>query len=71
MPDIMSDFLIRATASEVFRGVTAPTSLDTWWTKTSSGEPRVAELYTHAHAFDRLLRNATHFVWRRSVPNDV
>lgn len=59
MPDIMSDFSIRATATEVFRGVTAPAGLDAWWTEKSSGEPRVGELYT--------LDFGPEYVWRAVV----
>lgn len=46
MLDIMSDFSIRATAAQVFRGVASPAGLDTWWTKKSSGKPRVGESYS-------------------------
>jgi uncharacterized protein YndB with AHSA1/START domain len=37
MADIVADVLINARASDVFRGVSTPTGLDAWWTKTSAG----------------------------------
>ena len=39
MPDIFSDFPIKASAADVFRAVSTPAGLDEWWTKRSSGTP--------------------------------
>ena len=39
MADIISDVFINACPSDVFRAVSTPSGLDTWWTKTSSGTP--------------------------------
>jgi uncharacterized protein YndB with AHSA1/START domain len=36
MPDIFQHFMIHAPAAHVFRGVSTPEGLDTWWTKRSS-----------------------------------
>jgi uncharacterized protein YndB with AHSA1/START domain len=35
MPDIFQHFLIHAPAAHVFRGISTPAGLDTWWTKRS------------------------------------
>lgn len=45
MPDILSDFPIKAPAADVFRAVTMPEGLDQWWTKRSSGAPNVGTEY--------------------------
>jgi uncharacterized protein YndB with AHSA1/START domain len=39
MPDILSDFPIKAPAADVFHAITMPDGLDRWWTKRSSGKP--------------------------------
>jgi uncharacterized protein YndB with AHSA1/START domain len=36
MPDIVQHFQIHAPASRVFRAITTPDGLDTWWTKDAS-----------------------------------
>jgi uncharacterized protein YndB with AHSA1/START domain len=36
MPDIFQHFLIHAPAADVFRGISTPEGLDTWWTKHAS-----------------------------------
>jgi len=40
MPDIFHDFPISAPRARVFGAVSSPQGLDSWWTKTSAGEPR-------------------------------
>jgi len=45
MADILHDFPVNARPSEVFAAVTTPTGLNQWWTKRSSGEPRLGESY--------------------------
>jgi uncharacterized protein YndB with AHSA1/START domain len=37
MADIFHDFPIKSPMDHVFRGVSTPEGLDTWWTKRSSG----------------------------------
>jgi uncharacterized protein YndB with AHSA1/START domain len=37
--DILNDFPVKAPLDRVFRAVSTPAGLDTWWTKRSSGEP--------------------------------
>jgi uncharacterized protein YndB with AHSA1/START domain len=39
--EIVSDVLINAPPSAVFRGVSTPAGLDAWWTLTSAGMPAV------------------------------
>ena len=46
MPDIFHDVPIKASAERVFRAVTTPEGLDTWWTKHATGTPRVGAEYT-------------------------
>lgn len=36
MPDIVQVFLIHAPPAQVFRGISTPEGLDSWWTKHSS-----------------------------------
>jgi uncharacterized protein YndB with AHSA1/START domain len=45
VPDIFHDFTIAAKRGEVFAAITTPAGLNEWWTKTSSGEPRVGAIY--------------------------
>ena len=45
MPDILQDFPIRAPADRVFRAMSTPDGLDTWWTKTSAGVPALGAEY--------------------------
>jgi uncharacterized protein YndB with AHSA1/START domain len=40
MPDIISDVVIKAAAKDVFRAISTPAGLDTWWTKTSAGDAK-------------------------------
>lgn len=40
MPDIFHDFPINRPRARVFEAVSNPRGLDSWWTKTSAGEPR-------------------------------
>lgn len=39
MPDIFSDFPIRAAQDRVFQAVSTPEGLDSWWTKKAAGVP--------------------------------
>ncbi|HSC29614.1 MAG TPA: SRPBCC domain-containing protein [Vicinamibacterales bacterium] len=39
MPDILHDFPIKAPVDRVFRAVSTPEGLATWWTKRSAGQP--------------------------------
>ena len=45
MADIFQHFPIKASARSVFESVSTPAGLDAWWTKTSSGEPRLGAEY--------------------------
>lgn len=39
MADIINDVFIKASPDEVFTGVSTPSGLDAWWTKTCTGTP--------------------------------
>jgi uncharacterized protein YndB with AHSA1/START domain len=39
LPDIFSDFPIRAPRDRVYEAVSTPAGLDAWWTKRSAGTP--------------------------------
>ena len=39
MPDIFHYFPIKAARQKVFRAISTPAGLDTWWTKRAAGEP--------------------------------
>ena len=43
MADILHDFSIAATPEQVYSAISSPAGLSQWWTKKSSGEPRVGE----------------------------
>jgi len=45
MADILLDFPIQAPVERVFRAVSTPEGLDTWWTKLSRGRPRPGAEY--------------------------
>ena len=45
MPDIFHDFPIKASSDNVFRAVSTPTGLASWWTNRSNGEPALGEKY--------------------------
>jgi len=45
MPDILHDFPISAPLNRVFDAVSTPAGLDQWWTKRSTGIPRVGAEY--------------------------
>jgi uncharacterized protein YndB with AHSA1/START domain len=45
MVDILLDFPIKAPMDRVFRAVSTPQGLDTWWTKRSAGRPHEGEEY--------------------------
>src|SRR6476660_10131591 len=41
MPDIFSDFPIRASQDRVYQAVSTTAGLDSWWTKKAAGTPGV------------------------------
>ncbi|HUK31652.1 MAG TPA: SRPBCC domain-containing protein [Candidatus Acidoferrum sp.] len=41
MADICHEFTVKAPRKKVFEMVSTPAGLDRWWTKTSSGEPKL------------------------------
>jgi uncharacterized protein YndB with AHSA1/START domain len=41
MPDIIHDFIVKAPPERVFEMFAVPAGLDRWWTKESSGEPKL------------------------------
>jgi len=45
MADIESELFINATIERVFAGISTPSGLDTWWTKSSSGTPGLGEMF--------------------------
>jgi uncharacterized protein YndB with AHSA1/START domain len=45
MPDIIMQFPVKASAARVFQAVSTPQGLDTWWTKRSTGEPKLGAAY--------------------------
>ena len=45
MADIFHDFPINAPSDRVFRALSTPEGLDTWWTKQSAGRPQVGAEY--------------------------
>jgi uncharacterized protein YndB with AHSA1/START domain len=45
MPDIFQDLPINAPLGDVFRTISTPAGLDSWWTERSSGEPGVNAHY--------------------------
>jgi uncharacterized protein YndB with AHSA1/START domain len=45
MPDIFHELPIKAPLKTVFRAVSTPAGLDTWWTKESSGQPQEGAEY--------------------------
>jgi uncharacterized protein YndB with AHSA1/START domain len=45
MADIFHDFPIKAPLDRVFRAVSTPQGLDTWWTMRSAGSPREGAEY--------------------------
>jgi uncharacterized protein YndB with AHSA1/START domain len=45
VPDIFHHFLIKAAIQDVFRAVSTPAGLDSWWTKTSAAEPGAKAQY--------------------------
>ncbi len=63
MADIFHDFPIKAPMSEVFRAVSTPAGLDSWWTKQSSGEPSPGAEYELGFGPD--------FDWRAVVSKSI
>ena len=45
MADIYHYFPINASIEKVFKGVSTPEGLDSWWTKKSKGKPSAGEVY--------------------------
>ena len=45
MPDIFQDFPIKAPTRRVFEAVSTPKGLDSWWTKSASGNPSPGGAY--------------------------
>ena len=45
VPDILQDFPINVAPARVFEAISAPVSLDRWWTKTCTGRPAVGVEY--------------------------
>jgi uncharacterized protein YndB with AHSA1/START domain len=39
MADIFQDFPVKASPARVYQAVSSPQGLDSWWTKTSAGQP--------------------------------
>ena len=48
MPDILHQFPVNAPAEKVFEAISTPAGLDSWWTKTSSGQAESGALF-HFH----------------------
>ena len=46
MADIIMQFPVKASAARVFEAVSTPQGLDTWWTKRSTGEPKLGAACT-------------------------
>ena len=65
MADIVHNFSVRASVEPVFRAISTPTGLDSWWTKRSAGEPTLGAEYE--------LWFGPEYAWRavvsRCVPN--
>lgn len=45
MADIVHDFPVKGTIEKVFQAVSTSSGLDAWWTKRSSGEPKLGASY--------------------------
>lgn len=45
MPDIHHTFPINASPEKVFEGISSPSGLDAWWSKTSEGSPEIGSAY--------------------------
>jgi uncharacterized protein YndB with AHSA1/START domain len=63
MSDIYHDLPIKAPIDRVLRAVSTPEGLDTWWTKSSSGEPKVGAEYE--------LSFGPEYLWRARVTRCV
>jgi len=63
MPDIFHDFPIKAPIDRVFRAVSTPEGLDTWWTKRSAGTAQEGTEYE--------LWFAPEYDWRAKVTRCV
>lgn len=45
MPDIHHLFTVQASAHSVFKAITSPAGLNSWWTLQSRGEPKLGHSY--------------------------
>jgi uncharacterized protein YndB with AHSA1/START domain len=63
MPDIFHDFIIKVSPDRVFNAVSTPQGLDTWWTKTSSGTPKIGAKYE--------LNFGPNYIWHARVTKCV
>ena len=63
MPEIFHDLPIKAPLERVFRAVSTPQGLDTWWTKLSAGKPKEGAEYE--------LSFGPEYDWRASVTRCV
>lgn len=63
VPDILQDFPVRAPREVVFRAITEPKGLDTWWTLRSEGSPVVGQDYR--------LDFGPSYLWRARVKRAV
>jgi uncharacterized protein YndB with AHSA1/START domain len=45
MPSILHDFFIRSTPEKVFRAITEPKGIDSWWSLECSGTPAMGAEY--------------------------
>ena len=63
MADIYHEFPIRAPRDRVFRAMSTPEGLDTWWTKGSQGRPEVSAEYE--------LEFGSGYDWRAKVTHCV
>ncbi len=63
MANIFHDFPIKASPDRVFRAISTPAGLDTWWTKASAGKPREGAEYDLSFGPD--------YVWRGMVTRYV
>lgn len=45
MPDILHDFFIAGEPSKVYDAIAQPAGINSWWSETCSGKPKVGETY--------------------------
>lgn len=63
MADILQDLPVKAPIEAVFRAVSAPSGLDTWWTQHARGRPRKGSEYE--------LGFGPQYLWRAKVTRCV